>query len=167
MRTTKETLENIFKKLNERIGEMNDDRRREGLIGLPKAEITLLGQMSLLAQEHIAAALALTQTVDLDAKLKMDHIIKQELKALLAEAGLIYDEDSHLIWLPKTAKFMELFNFSCVAIKCVDAESALVSKAVKAHEKNKVLIRQAIASGEFPKLTERIIENGGNLENFL
>lgn len=167
MSSTTEMLEKIFFNLNARISEMNHDRRREGLLDLPKAEVALLGQMSLLAQERVAAVLALTQTVDLDAKLKMDHIIKLELKSLLAEANLTYDEDSHLIWLPKTAKFLELFDFACVAIKCVDAESALVSKAVKAPTKNKVLIRQAIASGEFPNLAKHILEHGGKLENFL
>lgn len=46
-------------------------------------------------------------------------------------------------------------------------ESALVSKAVKAKEKNKVLIIDAIASGEFPNLVERIEANDGDLEYFV
>lgn len=49
----------------------------------------------------------------------------------------------------------------------LDPESALVSKAVKAPEKNKVLIREALASGEFAGLADRILKAGGKLEKFL
>jgi hypothetical protein len=52
-------------------------------------------------------------------------------------------------------------------VKLIDAESALVSKAIHAPEKNKHLIRQAIASGKFPDLVNRIIENNGQLDYFL
>jgi hypothetical protein len=51
-------------------------------------------------------------------------------------------------------------------VESIDVESALVSKAVKAPRKNKQLIREAIASGKFPELVDRILENGGKLENF-
>ncbi|MCP4623033.1 MAG: hypothetical protein GY850_05825 [bacterium] len=49
----------------------------------------------------------------------------------------------------------------------IDAESALLSKAIHAPQKNKQLIRQAIASGKFPDLVDRIIENNGKLDFFL
>ena len=52
-------------------------------------------------------------------------------------------------------------------MKIIDAESALVSKAIHAPQKNKHLIRQAIASGKFPALVNRIIENNGKLDYFL
>ena len=42
-----------------------------------------------------------------------------------------------------------------------------VSKAVKAPEKNKQLLRQAIASSQFPNLVDRILGNGGKLESFI
>jgi len=54
-----------------------------------------------------------------------------------------------------------------VIVEAIDPESALVSKAVKAPQKNKQLIREAIASEEFPTLVDRILENGGRLENFI
>ena len=49
----------------------------------------------------------------------------------------------------------------------IDAESTLVSKAIHAPQKNKQIIRQAIASGKFPDLVDRIIENKGKLDFFL
>jgi hypothetical protein len=49
----------------------------------------------------------------------------------------------------------------------LDAESTLVSKAIYAPQKNKQLIRQAIKSGKFSALVDRIIENNGKLDFFL
>jgi hypothetical protein len=49
----------------------------------------------------------------------------------------------------------------------IDAESALVSKEIQAHQKNKHLTRQAIASGKFPALVNRIIENHGKRDYVL
>ncbi len=48
-----------------------------------------------------------------------------------------------------------------------DSEYVLMSKSVHAPEKNRQLIRQAILSGHFPNLVDRIILNGGKLEIFL
>jgi hypothetical protein len=129
--------------------------------------VQLLGQISLLVNEKAAIELSLAQTGDLDALLTMDNIVKAELKKLLRIHGLIYDEDSYLIWIPPAARFERLFDFDHIVIESIDAESALVSKAVKAPAKNKRLIRQAIASEEFPTLVDRILANGGNLENFV
>ena len=49
----------------------------------------------------------------------------------------------------------------------IDAESTLVSKAIHAPQKNKQLIRQAITSGKFPDLPDRIIEHKGKIDFFL
>lgn len=145
---------------------INLTRREEGLLPLGKAEVRLLGQMSLLANEKASLLLSLARTADLDALLTMNHLLKDELKKLLKKEGLLYDEDSHLIWIPEGAKFDGLFTFANVTVLAIDPESALVSKAVKAPEKNKQLIRQAIASGKFPGLIDRIEVNGGDLEFF-
>ena len=71
-----------------------------------------------------------------------------------------------MIWIPPGAKFEILFDLKNVVVKSIDPESALVSKAVKAPEKNKQLIREAIASGKFKTLIARIEKNGGKLEFF-
>jgi hypothetical protein len=56
---------------------------------------------------------------------------------------------------------------SLLTVECLDPESVLVSKAVKAPAKNKQLLRQAIASNQFPSLVDRILKHGGRLEEFL
>ena len=125
-----------------------------------------MGQMSLLANKKVSLLLSLAQTADMDALLTMDHVLKEELKTCLRKHGLVYDEDSHLIWIPKGATFDDLFDLKNVIVKAIDPMSALVSKAVKAPQKNKQLIREAIASGKFPGLADRIETDGGNLDFF-
>jgi len=122
--------------------------------------------MSLLVSEKASALLSLAQTGDMDALLVMDHVVKDALRAVLQEKGFLYDDDSHLIWLPPNSTFSPLLDLENVLVETIDPESALVSKAVKAPQKNLQLIRQAIISGEFPGLVDRILENGGSLEDF-
>ena len=98
----------------------------------------------------MAANVNLVQTGDMDAKLRMDYFTKNKLLELLEANGLVYDEDSHLVWIPENARTIELFTLKNIEVKLIDAESTLVSKAIHAPQKNKQLIRQAIASGKFP-----------------
>jgi hypothetical protein len=160
-------LEDLFARLDEWIKALNRKRREAGGLAAIGTEIWLLGQVSLLARPRVSALLHLAQTADLDAFLKMDGAVKGELKRLLAEAGLVYDEDSTLIWIPEGAVFEPLYSFSNLTVLALDPESALVSKAVKAPEKNKVLLREALTLGEFPGLADRILKAGGKLEPFL
>jgi hypothetical protein len=153
--------------LNRRIDDINQDRRHEGLFPLPRARVQILGQISLLVHEGAAAILNLTQTADLDAALTMGYSVKEELKSLLRNKGYIYDEDSNLIWIPEGAEFLPFLELNNVLVESIDPESALVSKAVKAPDKNRQLIRQAIASNQFPTLVDRILKNNGKLEAFL
>jgi hypothetical protein len=118
------------------IEKINLERRTNGLFIVPKATVRLLGQMSLLSHDHVAMVLSLAQTGDLDAFLVMEETVKKQ------------------------------FDFENISIESIDPESALVSKAVKAPLKNKQLIREAIASGEFPTLIDRILANDGKLEDF-
>ena len=149
MQAFKRELEVLFGQLDRRVAEINRERRVEGLTPIAKSEVRLLGQVSLLVNEKVSLILSLAQTGDLDAALRMEHVVNNELKRLLETQGLIYDEDSHLIWIPKGSKFEDLFDFEHVNIKYIDPESALLSKAIKAPQKNKQLIREAIATEDF------------------
>jgi hypothetical protein len=163
----KKLMKKIFTDLNQAVEIENLQRLKEGTLTIPKSEVLLFGQMSLMLNELVVKILNLIQTGDMDAKLRMDYFTKNKLLDLLKENGLVYDEDSHLIWVPKNAKVIELFKFKNIEVKLIDAESTLVSKAIHAPQKNKQLIRQAIASGKFPDLVDRIIENNGKLEFIL
>ena len=163
----KKLMRKIFTDLNQAVELENRKRLKEGTLTIPKSEVILYGQMSLMLNDSVATFLNLIQTADMDAQLRMDYFTKNKLFYLLKSNGLVYDEDSHLIWIPDDAKAIELFRFKNIEVKFIDAESTLVSKAIHAPQKNKQLIRQAIASGKFPALIDRIIENNGKLDFFL
>ena len=106
MQKIKEQLNELFIELNNRIDEINIARRNDGLPPIANAKVQILGQMSLLSNDMASMILSLAQTGDLVALLTMDHVIKEELKKALAKQGLVYDEDSYLIWIPPGAKFV-------------------------------------------------------------
>jgi hypothetical protein len=105
MRTEKNQLLGLFTTLDQKIREANRDRKADGRPQLAKAKIQLLGQMSLMSNDRVTAILSLVQTGDFDAFLRMETAVKHELEKLLASLGLIYDEDSYLIWVPPRSRF--------------------------------------------------------------
>jgi hypothetical protein len=113
----KKLMKKIFTDLNQAVEFENLQRLKEGSLTIPKSEILLFGQMSLMLNESVVKILNLIQTGDMDAKLRMDYFTKNKLLDLLEENGLIYDEDSHLIWIPENAKVIELFKFKNIEVK--------------------------------------------------
>lgn len=165
----KNLLLTIFKELDEWIESYNADIDSEEGGKLRPIEVQILGQFTLLANDMVARILTLQRTNDLDAVIKENNWNVRKIldKEILRKHGLELDPQSDDIWIPPGAKFELLKDFKNVRVKLLDPESALVSKAVKAKEKNKVLIIDAIACGEFPNLAERIEKNGGDLEYFV
>ena len=163
----KKLMKKIFTDLNQAVELENLQRLNDGTLTIPKSEVLVYGQMSLMLNEPVATFLNLIQTADMDAQLRMDYFTKNKLLDLLKANGLVYDEDSHLVWIPDDAEVIDLFKFQYIEVKLLDAESTLVSKAIHAPQKNKQLIRQAIASGKFPALIDRIIEYNGEIDFFL
>ncbi len=159
-----ELLQELFRELNEIVGEENLRRTQNGTRCLPQSKILLLGQMSLLVDKTVSAQLTLAQTGDMDAKIEMDYFVKMQLKTLLDKRGFIYDEDSDLIFIPKGSKELPLFDFTNIKVERLDPESILVSKALKAPEKNRPLLIEGVASGLFPNIITRIEEGGGDLD---
>jgi hypothetical protein len=162
-----ERLKIIFTELDRQIAGLIEERRQTGSPVIPRAEIQILGQMSLLANPYVSSLISLADTGDLDALLRTEYVVEKALRDILKAHGLVYDETSNEIWLPPGSKFEELFSFTHVSVTRIDAESALVSKAVKAQAKNRLLIRQALFSKKFSGLADRIEQNGGQIEYFL
>ena len=167
MEDTFQKLEMVFKKLDRRIELLNAERAQDGGMRISRAEIKILGQMSLLLNRTVSTEISLAETGDLDAFLVTEYAVIREMRALLAEVGFVYDDLSAEIWLPAGARFEPLFQFTNVVVTRLDPESALTSKAIKAPKKNRMLIQDALASHAFSGLAERIEKNGGNLSYFL
>ena len=93
--------------MNEAIEFENLQRLKEGILAIPKSEVLIFGQMSLMLNASVVKILNLIQTGDMDAKLQMDYFTKIKLLDFLEKNGLVYDEDSHLVWIPENAKVIE------------------------------------------------------------
>jgi hypothetical protein len=156
----------IITKLEESIDLLNQERVADDGFRLPKAKIILLGQFSLLANPKISSQLNIPATMDVDAKLEADWVIKEAFKKILKSEGLDYDEDSGLIWIPPKSTFELLHDSLLLRCESLSPVYGLLSKAIKAKEKNRVLVRDAIAL--FGKeLVELITKYGGDPEYFL
>ena len=163
---TEQIIKEIFKNLDSKIKQENAERESNGAMLVSWCEIKILGQISLFLDEGISAAIELNHTGDLDALIESEYFVKKELGNLLRAKGLYLDPDSSLVFIPPLSKFEELWRFETFVVYKIDAESALVSKAIKAKEKNKNLVASALASNLFPNLAERITNLGGQIAYF-
>lgn len=164
-----DTILAIFKELDERILTENKERKETGAARIDPVEVRILGQVTLLANKMVAEILPLQMTNELDATITKTQgfVTKVLTKEILPKYDLELDTDSNLVWIPPESHFELFWDSKFVMVKLLDPESALVSKAVKAKEKNKILIIDAIASERFPNLIQRIQDNNGDLEFFI
>ena len=85
----KNLVKKIFTELNQVIELENLQRLKDGTLRIPKSEIIIFGQMSLMVNESVATILDLAQTGDMDAKLRMDYFAKKKLMDLLEFSNVI------------------------------------------------------------------------------
>ncbi len=158
-------IDEILKELEAAIKNHNTERESEGLPSLPRLEIKLLGQFSLMVDPKASRNLTLASTMDVDALIHGEYVLKQDLKYILKRKGLKLDELSGEIWIPPESKFIPLYRSKYISCSYLDPISSLVSKAIKAKEKNRLLIRDAIASFGKP-LVKLIEKHGGDASYF-
>ena len=115
--------------------------------------------------EEVSSKLMLPRTNDLDALLTSKWGEENLFRDILKTKGLVFDELSNEIWLPQDATFIEYYESPFVKVSYLDPISALTSKAIKAKEKNKTLITNALKIyGD--KLASNIKLYGGDLAFF-
>lgn len=165
MRTFMKIIDHIVHELELRLKAINQEREAVGVPPCKKAEIAVLGQMSLLMDKSASKALPLAATMDIDALIKGDETARQELLIIIKTKGLVLDDLSSEIWLPKDAAFIEYYDSHLLRVTYLDPISALTSKAVKAREKNRVLIKTALAHYG-AELQNKIESNGGDVAYF-
>ena len=158
-------LDAIFAALAGEIAQENVTLREEGLTPLAHTEIRVMGQMSLLSNTEVQAQIRLIATVDVDATVRGEFWVQKKFEELLLKDGLELDPVASEIWLPAEATFTEMFSSNLLTCLRLDALYALVSKAIKAKEKNRILIRQALPI--FGRELEDLIKKyGGDLVYF-
>ena len=122
--------------------------------------------MGLWVDEEVAAKLHPIATVDLDTKVKTKGMTLDKFKELLKEENLVLDDLSNEIWLPEETEYIDFFEGEYVKCKRALPLYLLVSKAIKAPEKNRVLIQNALIEYE-DELADLILKYEGNLDYFM
>ncbi|GAB4419568.1 MAG: hypothetical protein OHK0056_29750 [Bacteriovoracaceae bacterium] len=118
-----------------------------------------------MADEFLSRKIELESTQDFDAFKKASQEVEDILKKVLKEFGLFYDELSDEIWMPEDTKWEQVFKGENVTIFKASAIDVLVSKAIKAKEKNRVLIKKSLqVYGD--ELKKRILSHGGDPNEF-
>lgn len=133
---------------------------------LSKLLVTVLGQQGLLVRSDSLPNLKLLATTDFDGLLRGEVPTEDIFKACLREAGLTYDEQSEYIWLPDETSDEELYDSKTIRVTSPQPVYLIVSKAVKAPEKNKQLVIDSISEfGE--SLIELLEKYGADIDYFL
>ncbi len=158
-------MDGIFVRLEDAIADENVSLSGEGLALLGPTEIRVMGQMSLLSNPEVQAQIRLFATADVDATVRDEYWVQKKFAELLLEEGLELDPVANEIWLPEDATFTETFSGKLLTCLRLDPLYALVSKAIKAKEKNRLLVRQAL-SVFGNELSDLIEQYGGDLKYF-
>lgn len=137
-------LKQILDLFRAKVREWDKEAEQLGGRKLGFCEIRLLGQFSLLATQDLPKSIQIRATLDVDAIFSGDHSTGLLFRDAVKECGFEFDDLSGEIWLPANATFNVIAEEELFKLSALDPLSAIVSKAVKAPEKNKVLVRQAI-----------------------
>lgn len=160
-------LQRIIAEYESEIGKLEGIRSTgDGYETYPQLSVTLLGQFSLIVQTEFASKVTLVATQDLDAWLKGNSVPRDIFKVAVLRHGLRYDEQSDLIWMPPNQSERRLlYESETIKVEAFDPLLVIVSKAIKAPEKNRQLVLEAI--GIFKEeLIEEIVRYGGDPEAF-
>ncbi|MEY4630999.1 MAG: hypothetical protein RIQ81_1119 [Pseudomonadota bacterium] len=137
------TLATIFEQLDQWVMAENKNATVEGIRLLPKSLFRVVGQAALLEAKvefNVAA------TVDVDVLNNAKHEVVAKLSELLLAEGLELDPLSNEIWMPLETQYVEIFKGDWVTSLRAETEFIMVSKALKAPAKNRVLLRNYIAT---------------------
>jgi hypothetical protein len=157
-------LTKTFALLDQWVSRENEERRREGSLGISRFEIKVLGQSALIEAK---VNLDLYATKDVDAYTDGPYVVKVHFDKLLQKKGKYLDFLSDEIWMPKETRYQSIFagkNFKgMIAI----AEFVLISKALKAPDKNKFVIAEYLAKGPSKLFYDLANQYKVNLEEFV
>lgn len=141
---------------------------REALLeGFPDpgdCEIRVLGQsaVNLAKIDYISRA-----TIDLDAQVKAKARVVTEFKKIVAFHGMVYDELSDEIRMPKATQYIPFYDGVRVQGFYADPISVMVSKAKFAPEKNAREIGKLLKSEKKQEFIDACEAEGVDITRFL
>jgi len=144
----------------------NQERAADGVSPFGQVRIRLLGQFGLLVHPQAAAALRPAATRDVDALVEGDWSTRWIVRTAINLSGYVYDDLSSENWIPAQARFELLSESAELRVEVLAPIFNLLSKAVKAPERNRNLIVEGIAvyGDEFVHLLQT---HGADIEYFL
>lgn len=159
-----DSLVQLFRALDQWVAKDNVRARAEGTLPYERCTIRVLGQAALSAAD---LDLTLTVTQDLDAYADFEWAVQQELERLLAKEGKVLDPHGREVWMPRETRYGPLYEGRHVEVLVADADAVLISKALKAPEKNKALITEYLAKGASERFFELAQKYEVDLEQFV
>ncbi|HEY8947092.1 MAG TPA: hypothetical protein VIM73_22765 [Polyangiaceae bacterium] len=157
-------LAEIAEELDRWIAQQNFEARRAGLPQFRSCTIVILGQMALLEG---AVALTLASTKDVDVKADYSHPVQKEFERLLNMRGRTLDPLGREVWMPEETMYTPLFEGPFVRVLVADADAVLLSKALKAPDKNRALLTEYLARGPSQRFLALAKRYALDLEQFL
>lgn len=157
-------MEPIFKQLDEWVAVRNLELRAEGMPGHPACEIRVVGQTALLLAN---TGLHLAATKDVDVSANYDVAVKRQFERLLMDAELYLDPVGHEAWMPRETEFREIYRGTNVRALIAEPDYVLLSKALKAPEKNRNLLVEYLARGASPRFMALATKYKVALEDFV
>src|SRR3990167_219069 len=157
-------LVEVCEKLEAWLTEQATERDADGILPLGGAEIFVYGQTALIEAK---LKLHLAQTMDVDAKVKANALVKEAFGKILKEYGRELDPDSHLVSMPQETQYDPFFRGRHLRVFLAKPEYVILSKAKFAPEKNRALVQEFLEK----QATEEFLELAKNydvdLEKFL
>ena len=157
-------LKKICKKLDEWLLEENKARYEDGTVLFKKVEIKIVGQAALIEAK---IQLSLLATMDVDAYMNCEFEVRKKFDDLLQEEDKHLDPNSKLVWMPEETEYQNFYLGKMLKVYLAKAEYILLSKALKAPDKNKDLIVEYLAKGASPLFQKLAVKYKLDLDKFL
>ena len=156
----KEKLRVLFQTWDQNLWQAVQKERAEGEV-LPREnyQLKIVGQMALLLAD-LPFPVAATMDIDILHRLPF-ALIKDLQRILLAEAGMILEEDQALIWMPEDAQYHPLFSGHQVEVSFADSLDVIASKCKFQRLRDKKLIEEYFKF--FPEAKFKVKEKGINI----
>jgi hypothetical protein len=157
-------LRPIAQKLDDWIAARNREARADGTRLIRRCRIRLLGQMALI---EAGMPLTLAATNDVDVYADYEFSVEAEFRRMLKAQGKDLDPLGHEIWMPKETEYSALYSGRFVELFAADGDAILLSKALKAPAKNRLILVEYLARGASSRFIKLAKKYHLNLEQFV
>lgn len=153
----------VARKLDTWVIDRDVEALAEGLRRPRPCTIRVLGQAALL---EARVGLLLAATRDVDVRADYEDSVRRKFAELLQAEGRELDPLGDDVWMPRETRYIERYRGKFVRLLIADAEAVLVSKALKAPQKNRQLLTEYIALGPSERFLKLAGKYGVDLEQF-